>query len=147
MSESSLPFDRVGGEESVRAIVDRFYDLVEQDPAYAALHAMHQPDLTALRHSLTRFLVAWLGGPRDWFEARPGMCIMGFHRQLAVTAQTAAQWAHAMDRAIAADPGIEPETARQMSEALHRMCRAMAVQARTAAEAAAPAVSATAPAG
>lgn len=137
MSESTPPFDRVGGEASVRAIVDRFYDLVAQDPAYAALHAMHQPDLTGLRHSLTGFLVAWLGGPRDWFAQRPGACIMGFHRQLRVTPQTAAQWAHAMDRAIAADPGIEPETARRMSDALHRMCRAMAVQARTAAEAAA----------
>lgn len=132
MSDSSLPFDRIGGTPVVRAIVERFYDLVEGDPIYAALHAMHRDDLAPLRDSLTQFLVAWLGGPRDWFTARPGMCIMGLHRGLGVTGETAAQWAHAMDRAIAADPGIDPETARQMSDALQRMCRAMAAQPRPA---------------
>lgn len=136
MSDSSLAFTRIGGEAVVREIVGRFYDLIEADPAYAELLALHHGDLGPVRQSLAQFLVAWLGGPRDWFDARPGRCIMGFHRTLPVTMQTAAQWAHAMDRAISADPGIEPAIARQMSEALHRMCRAMAVQARTAAEAA-----------
>ena len=31
-------------------------------------------DLLPVRVSLTQFLSAWLGGPRDWFVARPGAC-------------------------------------------------------------------------
>lgn len=132
MSLSSTPYDRLGGAEAVRAIVDRFYDLVESDPAYAALKAMHGEDFGPVRHALAQFLIAWSGGPRDWFTRRPGACIMSFHRALPVTSETAAQWAHAMDRAIAADPGLEPETARLVADALDRMCRAMAAQARAA---------------
>jgi hemoglobin len=123
------PFARLGGAPAIRAIVDRFYDLVEHDPAYADLHAMHAGDLTAVRGSLAGFLTAWTGGPRHWFDTRPGMCIMSAHRAMPVTARTAAQWAHAMDRAIAADPGLDPVAARQISEALGRMCRTMAAQA------------------
>ncbi|MHA6718066.1 globin domain-containing protein [Sphingomonas sp. RS6] len=125
------PYARLGGAPAIRAIVDRFYDLVEGDPRYADLHAMHAGDLSGVRQSLAGFLIAWTGGPRDWFDMRPGMCIMSAHRAMPLTGRTAAQWAHAMDRAIAADPGLEPDAARHMAEALARMCRAMAVQADT----------------
>ena len=39
------PFERVGGHPAMRAITDRFYDLMEQDPAYAELRTMHAADL------------------------------------------------------------------------------------------------------
>lgn len=132
MSVSPTPYDRLGGAEALCAIVDRFYDLVETDSAYAALKAMHGDDFGPVRQSLARFLIAWSGGPRDWFTSRPGMCIMSFHRALPVTSETAAQWAHAMVRAIAADPGLDPDAARLVADALDRMCRAMAAQARAA---------------
>ena len=73
-AETTAPslFARIGGTEGVRAVVERFYDLMQDDPRYAALRAMHAEDLFPVRVSLTQFLSAWLGGPRDWFEARPG---------------------------------------------------------------------------
>lgn len=129
MLDSDSPYTRLGGAETICAIVNRFYDLVETDPLYAALMAMHHGDLGPVRESLAQFLIAWSGGPRDWFTNRPGLCIMGLHRDLKVTAETAAQWAHAMARAIAAEPMIDPELARAMTNALDRMCRRMVAQA------------------
>ena len=36
-----LPFERVGGEVEVRVLVDRFYDLMDLDPAYREIRALH----------------------------------------------------------------------------------------------------------
>jgi hemoglobin len=117
-------FDRIGGTSGVAAVVNRFYDLMEQDPRYAALRQMHAPDLLPVRVSLTDFLSAWLGGPRTWFETRPGACIMSAHRSMDVTRCTAAQWVHAMSRALA-DSRVEPALAQQMQQAFLRMAGGM----------------------
>lgn len=119
------PYERIGGEEGVRAVVERFYDLMEREPDYAELRAMHGADLTPMRISFTQFLSAWLGGPRIWFEARPVVCIMSMHRSLGIPRETAAQWVHAMSRALA-ENRVEPALGAQMQQAFLRMANAMA---------------------
>ena len=57
------PFDWIGGEARVRALVDRFYDLMDLEPGYAALRAAHGPSLGNARQRLFWFLCGWLGGP------------------------------------------------------------------------------------
>ncbi|WP_253717303.1 group II truncated hemoglobin [Sphingomonas sp. AP4-R1] len=116
--------ERAGGAAGVGTLVNRFYDLMESQPEYAELRALHQPDLRLTRISLTDFLTAWLGGPRTWFETRPGVCIMSMHRSMAMSRETAAQWVHAMSRAMA-ECGIEPALARQMQQAFLRMANGM----------------------
>ncbi|WP_267219671.1 group II truncated hemoglobin [Novosphingobium clariflavum] len=119
------PHDQIGGAPVFDAIANRFYDLMEQDPAYAELRAMHAPDLEPMRRSLPRFLAGWAGGPRDWFEANPGKCMMSMHRDFPIDRQTAGQWAEAMTRAIA-DVAPQPETiAQAMTDVLSRMARGM----------------------
>ena len=118
------PYEIVGGGAGVRRVVDRFYDLMAQDPRYAELRAMHAPDLAPMRESLSGFLSAWLGGPRDWFEQRPGACMMSLHARLAITGETADQWADAMRRAIV-DEGVDVELGDRMGEALSRMAGGM----------------------
>jgi hemoglobin len=118
------PFDRIGGTAAIAAIVDRFYDLMEQAPEYAELRALHQPDLGPMRASLTAFLSAWLGGPRTWFAMRPGTCIMSMHRSMALSHRSAAQWLDAMRRALA-DNGVEPALEAQMRQAFARMAHGM----------------------
>ena len=41
------PFAWIGGESQVHALVDRFYDLMDLEPGYAALRAAHGPELPA----------------------------------------------------------------------------------------------------
>jgi len=113
----------IGGADVIRAIVSRFYDLMESDPAYAQLRAMHAPDLRPMRASLADFLIAWSGGPRDWFEKRPGACIMSAHAKLAIEESVSEQWIDAMDRAV--QEHLEPRFARSMIEALGHVARAM----------------------
>ena len=121
------PYHRIGGAAAVQALAGRFYALLDRDPAYAALRAAHGPDLAPVALSLGAFLTAWLGGPRDWFAARPGLCIMRMHRMRGFPPELAGQWAAAMRAAIAADPGIDGALGRQIGDALARMAQAMAM--------------------
>lgn len=121
------PYERIGGAPAVRALATRFYALVDGDPAFAALRAVHGPDLAPIAESLAGFLTGWLGGPRDWFAAHPGICIMRMHRIRGFTPALAGEWAAAMRAALAMDPALDPELARQIGEALTRMAHAMAV--------------------
>ena len=119
------PHDQIGGAPVFDTIANRFYDLMEHDPAYAELRAMHADDLEPMRKSLPRFLAGWAGGPRDWFEANPGKCMMSMHRDFPIDRQTAGQWADAMTRAIA-DVAPEPANiAQAMTDVLSRMARGM----------------------
>ncbi len=125
------PFDRIGGEAGIRQMVNRFYDLMEADPAYAALRDMHEEDLFPMRASLTGFLTAWMGGPRTWFEERQGACIMSIHKQLAIGPDTAKQWVDAMGRAAKDTINDEPFV-NAMMEAFAAMSAGMARNAKAA---------------
>lgn len=120
------PYEALGGSIAIRRIVDRFYDLMESEPDYAALRAMHAADLSPMRDSLAGWLSAWAGGPRDWFDRNPGKCMMSAHRGLGVTRATADQWADAMARAIAECGPDEPSLGKAMAERLAMMAQAMA---------------------
>lgn len=123
---ATSPFARVGGHPAMRAITDRFYDLMDQDPAYAELRAIHGADLADMRAQLPSFLAGWAGGPRDWFEANPGKCMMSAHGGIPITRATAGQWAEAMTRAIAAAEVADREIADAMADVLSRMAQGMA---------------------
>lgn len=97
---SQSPIDLVGGVEAVHRLAAVFYDLVEADPAYAELRAMHAPDLDPLRESLGGFLVGWLGGPSDWSQKHPGVCMMSLHAPMPITPASAGQWIAAMNAAM-----------------------------------------------
>jgi hemoglobin len=116
-------FERIGGTV-VRRTVDRFYDLMDDDPQYQELRALHAIELSPMRESLTGFLTAWLGGPRGWFQDNPGKCMMSAHRDVRITQQTARQWAEAMDRAVADCIG-DKEVATKMSQALGALAVSM----------------------
>ena len=124
---ATTPFERLGGHETVQRITNRFYDLMDGDPAYAKLRAMHAPDLAPMRGSLAGFLAGWSGGPRDWFEANPGRCMMSVHKGFAIDADTARQWTEAMSRAIDETVGAsDPEIAKVMANVLEQMALGMA---------------------
>lgn len=120
VAAAETAFDQIGGAAIVKAVVDAFYDLMDTDPAYARLRAIHAPDLTPMRASLAGFLTGWLGGPRDWFAARPGVCMMSLHRSMPIDAELARQWTDAIGRALD-QVGVEAEMAEALREVFGRM--------------------------
>ncbi len=71
MTFETSPFEQLGGEPGVRALVDRFYDLMDLEPQFAALRALHPQDMSGSRDKLFWFLCGWLGGP-DHYISRFG---------------------------------------------------------------------------
>ncbi|MGE0768012.1 MAG: group II truncated hemoglobin [Hyphomicrobiaceae bacterium] len=54
----------IGGEEAVRRLVARFYDLMDTLPAAKACRAIHPPNLEGSAQKLFEYLSGWLGGPQ-----------------------------------------------------------------------------------
>lgn len=122
----TTPYERLGGLPVLQQISNRFYDLMDSDPAYAELRAMHAPDLTRMRTALAEFLMGWSGGPRDWFEANPGRCMMSVHKPYTISVDVAGQWAEAMSRAIDEVLGeSDPPLAKEMTRVLDQLARGM----------------------
>lgn len=123
--KAQTPYDRIGGLPVLRQITDRFYDLMEHDPAFAELRAMHAPDLAPMRESLPSFLAGWCGGPREWSQANPGKCMGSVHAPFAIDSVTARQWMTAMRQAITEVAPADTEIAGAFGDVLERMALGM----------------------
>ena len=75
---SDSVYTRLGGEPAVRALVDRFYQLMDQLPEAQGLRRLH-PDLPRAADSLFKYLSGWFGGPplytRERGHPRLRMCM------------------------------------------------------------------------
>src|SRR5690606_11998406 len=67
-ADAPTAYQLLGGDSVVKALVDRFYDLMELELAYSALRQAHPPDLKPARDKLYWFLSGWLGGPNLYIE-------------------------------------------------------------------------------
>ena len=64
-----IPFDTIGGEAPVRALVERFYDAMDRtEPVLARLHPCDEAGRVSResRDRFALFLIGWLGGPQDY---------------------------------------------------------------------------------
>lgn len=94
------PFDQIGGETAVRSLVDRFYDLMELEPAYAELRAVHGTTLTDARDKLFWFLCGWLGGPQHFVERFGHPRLRARHMPFTIGILERDQWLACMDQAM-----------------------------------------------
>jgi hemoglobin len=61
-------FDLIGGDAKLRELVDRFYDLMELEPEFAGIRALHPASLDGSRDKFYWFLSGWTGGPSLYIE-------------------------------------------------------------------------------
>ncbi|MEU7896401.1 globin [Nonomuraea sp. NPDC049152] len=61
-------YEAVGGEETFRRLVHRFYEGVAEDPLLRPLYP--EEDLAAAEDRLRGFLIQYWGGPRTYSEQR-----------------------------------------------------------------------------
>lgn len=104
------PFDLLGGESAVRALVDRFYDLMDLEPAYATLRAMHPTALDGSRDKLFWFLCGWLGGPDHYIERFGHPRLRMRHMPFAIDMAGRDRWVQFMEKAMV-DAAIPDECA------------------------------------
>ncbi|MEQ1694995.1 MAG: group II truncated hemoglobin [Hyphomicrobiaceae bacterium] len=56
-------YEALGGEDAVRRLVRRFYELMDTLPEAAACRAIHPASLEGSEQKLFEYLSGWLGGP------------------------------------------------------------------------------------
>jgi hemoglobin len=118
MSNDDAPsaFDLLGGEPAVRRLVDRFYDLMELEPAYAGLRRLHPTDLQGSRDKLYWFLCGWLGGPNHYIERFGHPRLRARHLPFAIGLAERDQWLHCMQQAMQ-EQGLDPALAQRLEDA------------------------------
>lgn len=94
------PFQWIGGEERVRALTDRFYDLMDLEPPYKELRAAHGTELTQAREKLFMFLCGWLGGPSYYTDQFGHPRLRMRHMPFAIGIKERDQWVACMDQAM-----------------------------------------------
>ena len=104
------PFAWIGGEGRVKALVERFYDLMDLEPAYSALRAAHGPELGHARERLFWFLCGWLGGPQHYTERVGHPMLRARHMPFSIGIRERDEWLACMDQAMG-ETGV-PEALR-----------------------------------
>jgi hemoglobin len=111
----ATPFDWIGGEDKVRALVDRFYDLMDLEPRYAALRAVHGTHLDKARQHLFWFLCGWLGGPQHYTDRFGHPRLRARHLPFPIGIKERDQWLACMDQAMG-EVGIDPALRERLRE-------------------------------
>ncbi|MGE8494221.1 MULTISPECIES: group II truncated hemoglobin [Comamonas] len=109
------PFDWIGGESQVRALVDRFYDLMDLEPGYKELRDAHGSTLQDARDKLFWFLCGWLGGP-DHYQQRFGHPRLRMrHMPFSIGILERDQWLACMDQAMG-DVGVDEKLRSRLGQ-------------------------------
>ena len=109
-------YELLGGDARVRELVDRFYDLMDLEPAYRELRAAHGSTLDEARDKLYWFLSGWLGGPNHYIERFGHPRLRARHLPFVIGIRERDQWVGCMDQAMA-DIGVDAELVPRLQKA------------------------------
>ncbi|WP_194721523.1 group II truncated hemoglobin [Noviherbaspirillum malthae] len=105
-TQQTTVFEHIGGADKVRELVDRFYDLMDLEPEFSVIRALHPTPLDGSRDKLYWFLCGWLGGPDMYIERFGHPRLRARHLPYAIASVERDQWLRCMAWAMQ-DVGID----------------------------------------
>jgi len=93
-------YQRIGGEAQVRALVDRFYDHMDELPEAYGIRKLHAADLASSRQKLFDFLTGWMGGPQLYIQKHGHPMLRRRHLPFPIGDQERDQWMMCMRLAL-----------------------------------------------
>ena len=102
-SAKDTPFQAIGGEERIRALVEDFYDAMsDHEPALAKLHKCDEQGRVdrESRDRFALFLIGWLGGPQHYIERHGHPRLRMRHGAVPVDTGMRDAWVRSMQRAL-----------------------------------------------
>jgi hemoglobin len=109
-------YQLLGGDTAVRALVDRFYDLMDLEPAYQVIRRLHPRTLEGSRDKLHWFLSGWLGGPDLYIERFGHPRLRARHLPYAIGIAERDAWLACMKQAMH-ELSIDGALAERLSQA------------------------------
>lgn len=94
-------YQQIGGEPVVRALVHRFYELMDTLPEAYGIRKLHPADLSGSEDKLYLFLTGWLGGPQLYVEKFGHPRLRGRHLPFPIGESERDQWMLCMRQAMA----------------------------------------------
>ncbi|MBX7080718.1 MAG: group II truncated hemoglobin [Nannocystaceae bacterium] len=101
-AEAPTPYALLGGDEGVRALVDRFYDEMDTAEFARTIRALHPASLDESREKLWLFLCGWLGGPPRYIERFGHPRLRARHMPFPIAQAQSDAWMSCMRVALAA---------------------------------------------
>ena len=95
------PYEILGGEAPLRALVQRFYELMDTLPEAQGIRALHARSLKASEDKLFMFLSGWMGGPQLYVEKHGEPRLRARHMPFPIGEAERDQWLLCMRRAMA----------------------------------------------
>ncbi len=108
-------YARLGGAPAIRALVARFYALMDELPEAYTVRRLHPESLAGSADSLFKFLSGWFGGPPLYTRERGHPRLRMRHAPYAIGAVERDEWMLCMRLALAeqvADPALRAAVER-----------------------------------
>lgn len=93
-------YDLIGGEPTVKKIVNHFYEVMSNNPDFKTLRDMHPVDISSSVEKLYLFLTGWLGGPQLYFEKHGHPRLRARHLPFKIGKQERDHWMLCMVQAF-----------------------------------------------
>lgn len=115
-TSESTPYVLIGGEAAVRNLVNRFYDLMDEDPDFYGIRKLHTASLSGAREKLFMFLSGWLGGPPLYIDAFGHPRLRARHMPFSIGISERDQWLACMVRAME-ETGVDVQLKHRLAQA------------------------------
>jgi len=119
MNPENPPYKLLGGEEKVRELVNRFYDIMDESPEAYEIRKLHAPDLGVAREKLFKFLSGWLGGPPLYEQEFGHPMLRRRHLPFPIGERERNQWLICMHQAMD-EVGVEGPLRQHLDMAFFR---------------------------
>ena len=93
-------YELIGGEQELRKLVDRFYDLIDSSPEATQLRSLHPKSLKQSREKFFMFLSGWSGGPQLYIEKYGHPRLRMRHMPFSIGIVERDQWIWCMNKAL-----------------------------------------------
>lgn len=104
-------YQRIGGAEKVRALVHRFYQIMDELPESYGIRKMHAEDLQGSENKLFKYLSGWMGGPQLYIQEYGHPMLRRRHLPFAISVSERDQWLLCMNKAL--QEVVEDKTLRK----------------------------------
>lgn len=112
------PYELMGGDRAVRALVDAFYDRMDLEESFAGIRTLHPASLDGSRDKLYWYLSGWLGGPSLYIDRFGHPRLRARHLPFPIAESERDQWLACMRMAmhdVALDDGLATALMEAMS--------------------------------
>ena len=105
-------YERIGGAEKVLALVQRFYQIMDELPESYGIRKLHPENLQGSEDKLFKFLSGWMGGPQLFVEQYGHPMLRQRHLPFPIGGSERDQWLMCMEKAlqdVVEDPALRNE--------------------------------------